>query len=214
MKLRKTTKIVIIISWVLFFCACFFIFIKLNQVKESKVTNEKIFHSKHTVTATTASEKEVTKDQVIAFMKNYYQWLEKGNESKVVAMVEDPSIMKKKQSVRKLKQYIEAYKNINFTVEDGLDEKSFIVYVTYDTKIKDIRTLVPALAQYYVKMDKESFVIYNNEKHYSDDMKDLVKETLRKDKIQEMIQTTNKAYDQALKHDKELRKFFTSGESR
>ena len=43
MKLKKSTVIVIVLSWILFFCACFLIFLKLDKEHTEKITNEKIF---------------------------------------------------------------------------------------------------------------------------------------------------------------------------
>lgn len=208
MKLRRSTIIVIILSWILFFCTCFFIVTKLNQVKEDKITNDKIFKSDKTPHATTAKKKVKSRDAAVVFMKAYYQALEQGKEKTLSTMVEDPATLKSKRTVAKLKSYVEAYKNLNFTLEDGLDETSFIVYATYDTKLKDIKTPVPGLSQYYIQKKGSSFVLYNNEKHYTKEIAAALKDNMKKDGIHKMMKTTNDAYEQALASDKELRKFF------
>ena len=42
-KLRKSTVVVIITSWILFFIAAFLAYAKLDQMKQERLTNEKIF---------------------------------------------------------------------------------------------------------------------------------------------------------------------------
>ena len=42
-KLRKSTIVVIITSWILFFIAAFLAYAKLDQMKQERLTNEKIF---------------------------------------------------------------------------------------------------------------------------------------------------------------------------
>ena len=40
---RKSTVVVIITSWILFFIAAFLAYAKLDQMKQERLTNEKIF---------------------------------------------------------------------------------------------------------------------------------------------------------------------------
>ena len=42
-KLRKSTVVVIITSWILFFVAAFLAYVKLDQIRQERLTNDKIF---------------------------------------------------------------------------------------------------------------------------------------------------------------------------
>ena len=48
MKLRKSTIVVIITSWILFFIAAFLAYAKLDQMKQERLTNEKDFSTNNT----------------------------------------------------------------------------------------------------------------------------------------------------------------------
>ena len=45
-KLRKST-VVVITSWILFFLAAFLAYVKLDQIRQERLTNEKIFNKQH-----------------------------------------------------------------------------------------------------------------------------------------------------------------------
>ena len=44
-KLKKSTIIIIVTSWILFFVAAFLVYGKLGQMKQDRLTNEKIFQT-------------------------------------------------------------------------------------------------------------------------------------------------------------------------
>lgn len=220
MKLKKSTVIVIVLSWILFFCACFLIFLKLDKEHTEKITNEKIFREEtkasekeSTDVSATARQVELETDKVLAFMKNYYKKLEAGDEKSLKAMTEDPKELVSSRTVKKLHKYVEAYQDLSFHVEEGADENSFIVYAVYNTKIRGIKTSAPGMSQYYVVKKGQSYQLYNNEKHYTDQIKNALNIALGKEKVKQLIKDTNDAFEKALKSDKKLKKFFDKGKS-
>ncbi|MBS7009288.1 hypothetical protein [Anaerostipes sp.] len=220
MKLKKSTVIVIVLSWILFFCACFLIFLKLDKEHTERITNEKIFREE-----TKASEKESTEassdaqavepesDKVLEFMNQYYKKLEAGDEKSLKAMTEDPKDLVSSRIVKKLHKYIESYQNLSFHIEKGADDNSFVVYAVYNTKIRGIKTPAPGMSQYYLTKKGQSYKIYNNEKHYTSQIKNALNAGLGKEKVKELIKETNDAFEKALKSDKKLKKFFDKGKS-
>lgn len=99
------------------------------------------------------------------------------------------------------------------TLKKARDEQSFIVYAAYSTKIRGIKTPAPGMSQYYIVKKGQSYLLYNNEKHYTAQMKNALNAGLATEKVKQLIKETNDAFEKALKSDKKLKKFFDKGKS-
>ena len=75
-KLRKSTIVVIITSWILFFIAAFLAYAKLDQMKQERLTNEKIFQQT-TQKNTSQGVKEIKKKSKPKWTSTH--WREKQN---------------------------------------------------------------------------------------------------------------------------------------
>ena len=219
MKLKKSTVIIIITSWILFFIAAFLAYGKLDQMKQERLTKEKIFQQttqkntsqsviKETNDAATTQKKDpdAEKKAVEDFMKTYYKRVQNNDLANLKNMVEDTNELEKNQKA--IHQYVKKYKNLTYLVKQGADDESFIVYVTYEMKIKKISTLAPGMTSYYVMKKGDTFCIYNNEKHDTDEITDAKKESQNSKEIKKLTKQINKKYEQALKQDKKLKQFF------
>lgn len=218
-KLRKSTVVVIIISWILFFIAAFLAYWKLDQMKQERLINEKIFQQttqkntsqsviKETNDAVKAQKKDpdAEKRAVEDFMKTYYERVQKNDLTNLKSMVEDTNELEKNQKA--IHQYVKKYNNLTYLVKQGADDESFIVYVTYEMKIRKISTPTPGMTSYYVMKKGDTFCIYNNEKHDTDEITDAKKESQNSKEIKTLTKQINKRYEQAIKQDKKLKQFF------
>ena len=61
---------------------------------------------------------------------------------------------------------------------------------------------------YYVMKKGDTFCIYNNQKHDTDEITDAKKESQNSKEIKKLTKQINKRYEQALKQDKKLKQFF------
>ena len=218
-KLKKSTIMIIVTSWILFFAAAFLSYGKLSQMKQDRLTNEKIFQ-KTTQKDTTQSviqedvstkktqkkDSDADKKEVENFMKTYYERVQKNDLTNLKSMVEDINELEKNQKA--IHRYVKKYNNLTYLVKQGADDESFIVYVTYEMKIKKISTLVPGMTSYYVMKKGDTFCIYNNEKHDTDEIMDAKKQSQNSKEIKKLTKKINKRYEQALKQDKKLKQFF------
>ena len=210
---------IIVTSWILFFAVAFLSYGKLSQMKQDRITNEKIFQ-KTTQKDTTQSviqedvstkktqkkDPDADKKEVKNFMKTYYERVQKNDLANLKSMVEDTNELEKNQKA--IHRYVKKYKNLTYLVKQGADDESFIVYVTYEMKIKKISTLAPGITSYYVMKNGDTFCIYNNEKHDTDDITDAKKQSQNSKEIKKLTKQINKRYEQALKQDKKLKQFF------
>lgn len=218
-KFRKSTVVVIITSWILFFIAAFLAYGKLDQMKQERLINEKIFQQttqkntsqsviKETNDAVKAQKKDpdAEKRAVEDFMKTYYERVQKNDLTNLKSMVEDTNELEKNQKA--IHQYVKKYNNLTYLVKQGADDESFIVYVTYEMKIRKISTPAPGMTSYYVMKKGDTFCIYNNEKHDTDEITDAKKESQNSKEIKTLTKQINKRYEQAIKQDKKLKQFF------
>ena len=203
-KLRKSTVVVIIISWILFFIAAFWAYAKLDQMKQERLTNEKIFQQttqKNTsqgviretndAAETKKEDSETEKKAVENFMKTYYERVQKNDLENLKNMVEDTNELTEDQKA--IHQYVKKYKNLTYLIKQGADDESYIVYVTYEMKIRN---------------KGDTFCIYNNQKHDTDEITDAKKESQNSKEIKKLTKQINKRYELALKQDKKLKQFF------
>lgn len=218
-KLKKSTIIIIVTSWILFFAAAFFSYGKLSQMKQDRLTNEKIFQkttqkdtSQSVIQEEFSTKKKQDNDpnadkkEVKNFVKTYYKRVQKNDLTNLKSMVEDTNELEKNQKA--IHRYVKKYKNLTYLVKQGADDESFIVYVTYEMKIKKISTLAPGMTSYYVMKKGDTFCIYNNEKHDTDEIMDAKKQSQNSKEIKKLTKQINKRYEQALKQDKKLKQFF------
>ena len=200
-KLRKSTVVVIITSWILFFIAAFLAYAKLDQMKQERLTNEKIFQQttqKNTsqgviretndAAETKKKDSETEKKAVEDFMKTYYERVQKNDLENLKNMVEDTNELTEDQKA--IHQYVKTYKNLTYLIKQGADDESYIVYVTYEMK------------------KGNTFCIYNNQKHDTDEITDAKKESQNSKEIKKLTKQINKRYELALKQDKKLKQFF------
>ena len=213
-KLRKSTIVVIITSWILFFIAAFLAYAKLDQMKQERLTNEKIFQqttqkntSQGVIRETNdAAETKKEDSETEKFMKTYYERVQKNDLENLKNMVEDTNELTEDQKA--IHQYVKKYKNLTYLIKQGADDESYIVYVTYEMKIRKIKTLAPGMTSYYVMKKGDTFCIYNNQKHDTDEITDAKKESQNSKEIKKLTKQINKRYELALKQDKKLKQFF------
>lgn len=208
----------IVFSWVFFFAACFIAFLKMDQMHTDQITKEKIFREENSKNSTEtivpkeniSEGKEDEFAEVKTFMAKYYTYMQKNNLKALKSMVEDYTELCQKQE--SLKQYVEEYQNLSYRIEYGADQSSYLVYVTYQLKIKGIDTPAPGMTPYYIVKKDKSFVIYNNEKHYTDKMNNAKKQSLNRQEIRDLTDKINKKYEKALEKDKKLKSFLKESE--
>jgi len=69
------------------------------------------------------------------------------------------------------------------------------------------------MSQYYVVKKGQSYLLYNNEKHYTAQIKNALNAGLGTEKVKQLIKETNDTFEKALKSDKKLKNFFDKGKS-
>ena len=92
---------------------------------------------------TKKEDSETEKKAVENFMKTYYERVQKNDLENLKNMVEDANELTEDQKA--IHQYVKKYKNLTYLIKQGADDESYIVYVTYEMKIRKIKTLAPGM---------------------------------------------------------------------
>lgn len=101
---------------------------------------------------------------------------------------------------------MESYNDIASYVKKGLEDKTYVVFSTYNVKFKDVNTLAPGMTVLYMKEDKTGkYSIINAAQNK--EMNDYIKKLLQDPKIVKLKDKVNKNLENALKKDKALELF-------
>lgn len=109
-------------------------------------------------------------------------------------------------------EYIESYDNIKCYTQQGYDDNSYFVYVSYDLKLKDFEEKIPGLSGlYYCPNEAGDYHIYRKA-----DMSEAVLaafyEVYMEQEVQDLYNTVKLNYDNLLDSNEELKAFMDSFE--
>lgn len=102
--------------------------------------------------------------------------------------------------------YIEGYDNIQVYTKKGLDENSYVVFVSYDLKFQGIDTPAPGLSELYViRDDSGNWKIHNDDS--DQEVQECIEKTRQEEDVQELISQEEERYNKALDSDEELKTY-------
>ncbi|MDF2586993.1 MAG: hypothetical protein K0S41_834 [Anaerocolumna sp.] len=153
---------------------------------------------------------ENIKNDINKVIKEFYKKPSKINKD-IIAGSSEKEKKETVESILKKREGIEEFKNITSYFRAGLDETSYVVFITYDTKFKNINTLAPGMSVLYILQNEESYEIVDN----IDDaaVNDYVIQLTKEDEIKDLIDTVNTKLKEAMESDKELKTFVEKLES-
>ncbi|NLJ96511.1 MAG: hypothetical protein GX321_05110 [Clostridiales bacterium] len=120
----------------------------------------------------------------------------------------NPDRVESKETLEKLVQYIEEYKNIKVYAKKGMDEGTFIVYVYHDIKFAGINTLAPGVSKFYVVTNEAGEYKIVDEKDMSSFELDYFLERNEDEDVQLLLQETNTKGEEAKDKDEDLMIFW------
>lgn len=103
--------------------------------------------------------------------------------------------------------YIEGYKMGDVYTKQGMDDKSYVVYVCYSFLISDIETPVPVMSAVYAVEDEDGKVLIDSSVNQNKEITDYMDELLKDADISELAANVQKAYDDAQEADPALAEF-------
>jgi uncharacterized protein YneR len=140
-------------------------------------------------------------------MGNYYRYLQEGDREHLLSIVEDSDAFYSEEELNKIVSYVEEYRNLEYKLKKADEEDAVIVFAFFEMKLYDIDTVIPGVSQFYVRQKGESFLIYNNEEHLSEEAVKTMKATLCLDDVKALIEQTDEKYQKAVDSDDLLKEY-------
>lgn len=144
--------------------------------------------------------KEDAESGINELFVTYFADLAKGDvEALGKIMVNAPD----KDTVAKEIEYIEDYQNIKCYSKEGVLDGTYVVYVYYEVKFKNIDTLAPSMIREYVCTNEDG-TLYINNGTVDGEVAAWLDEVHASDSAAELIQSVNNALSKAAESDEKL----------
>lgn len=112
--------------------------------------------------------------------------------------------------IKSEENYIQEYTNVVCYTKNGLDENSYVVYVSYDLKIKNIKTKVPGTITLYVLRDKETGNVFIHNGMADTEIQDYIDKLEEDEDVKSLFNDINTELQSAIKSDDELKEFYAA----
>lgn len=145
--------------------------------------------------------------EIESLFKDYYVAKNKPDVGKIKSLLSDPSKAYTEDELIERTGFVEDYRNIKPYVKKGMYEGTYIAYVYSEIKITGINTPAPSLAKSYLITDENGEL-----KIFSGDMDEELETYYmarnEDEDIKELIDKTNKAFEEAMNSDEDLYNFW------
>ena len=180
-----------------------------DSKKEKKVSNVEGVVAEEAVVEEVAAEENPLEvdayEEINELIEKYFDNLADGNVERVDETV-DELTEEEIKTIEKKKDYIEYYDDVVCYTKKGLEEDSFVVFASYEMKIRNIDTAAPGIMAFYVISDVDGgYKIYNKEA--SDELTSYVLELAAGEDVSAVIADVDARYNQLVAEDEELGKF-------
>ena len=143
-------------------------------------------------------------EDVNAIVQQYYSFLSAGDMEGLATVVDEISDDERSRILGS-QSLVEGYQNISCYTKKGMEEGSYVVFVYYELKFKQIETAAPGLSPLYVYTNEEgSLCIMNREA--SDELKAYVEEMADGDEVKALRDEVKEKYEAAKAADEDLAK--------
>jgi hypothetical protein len=102
------------------------------------------------------------------------------------------------------KEIVEKYDNIEEIIKPGQTEGTYIVFTTYDIKLKNVETLVPGMSVLIISKDESGKLLINNTPN-DDSLTEYINQIASEDELKAIIEGVNEKLAAAMKEDSSLK---------
>lgn len=129
-----------------------------TETKETEPVTEAATETE-TVAEVIELSEEASDSAITKLMKSYFKALKKGDVDALgQIMVNAPS----QQTIDREIEYINNYKNVKCYTKEGDLANTYVAYVYYDVKFKNIDTLAPSMIREYICTNEDGELYINN----------------------------------------------------
>lgn len=147
-------------------------------------------------------------EQVNILIENYFNAMASGDTEAISSMktgLEQEEALK----IQKKSNYIENFENLNVLSKDGPVANSYVAFVYYEIKFKDIQTLAPGLTTLYL-CTNESGSLQINDGELAEDVTEFIKNIAASEDVKAIFERVEVKYNEATDADPQLKSFMES----
>lgn len=174
------------------------------QETEGETESAQLAGTEGTETAEVALEEDAY-PAINALMQEYYQAATDGDVEKIRSLVDsvddETLIYQEKRSA-----YIDSYQNLKCYTKRGPVEDSYVVYVYYEVKFKDVETLVPGVSPYLVYA-REDGSYYIHEGEVDEEVNLYLEEISTQDDVVDLMNRVQVKFNESIVEDEELNNY-------
>lgn len=141
--------------------------------------------------------------KVLTTMTSYYS--ARSNSDVDTLKKLDPSL-DEQELANMINSYVESYSNVSTYSMAGMTEGSYVAYVCYDGKVKDIDTLVPSLTRFYLESNEDGS-LYIVDTEGNAELEAYMEETRTNPEVQKLYDTVVQNCREAEDSDPALKEF-------
>ena len=146
-----------------------------------------------------------TKENINTLIKEYYGNT-KNLDGEVIASAKKQDADKAVESITEKREGIEKYDNVKTIIRSGLDERTYLVFTTYNMKFYNIETEAPGMSVVYVITDKSGILAIDQDTN-DQKLQNYINELSQEDEIKSEIERINTELESATKKDETLKDF-------
>ncbi len=143
-------------------------------------------------------------EDVNAIVQQYYGYLSAGDMEGLATVVDEISD-EERSRILGSQSLVEGYQNISCYTKKGMEEGSYVVFVYYELKFKQIETAAPGLSPLYVYTNEEGNLCIMN-REASDELKAYVEKMADGDEVKALREEVKEKYEAAKAADEDLAK--------
>lgn len=161
--------------------------------------------------ATAESQREVVADpttQVNTLIDAYFSAMLSG-DTNAIASMKNGLAQEEAIKIEKKSNYIESFENLNVLSKDGPVANSYVAFVYYEIKFKDIQTMAPGLTTLYICMNDQG-VLQINDGELAEDVTEFIKNMASAEDVKAIFDRVEVKYGEATDADAQLKQFMES----
>lgn len=105
---------------------------------------------------------------------------------------------------------VESYHDITTYTLDGPKEGTYIAFVSYNCKYKDIATQLPMLVELYMYTNADGNLVIASDTESDPEISEAMNDALQKENVKALVGNVNASYEQAMESDAELKAYVES----
>ena len=143
-----------------------------------------------------------TNQKILNLIPTYFQAEEEGDADTLNQIVDTPNPVTE-EHLQQINEIIMDYQNIICYVIDGLDDSSWVTYISYDIKFLNVDQTAPSLDRFIIRQ-RDDGTMYIDMHPVDEDMNTYLEEVRNRSDVRQLYTDVNNRYIQACNSSEEL----------